>query len=131
MKILFIEPPKAPWFIMGEYIPSPLGLLCLVGYLEAPYPDAEIHVMDCQAEEAEWEDVEKRIETFHPDLVAPSTDYLTREEVQNELFATYRSFYGWRRRIFGIFARNKIKRTYCRHMMLKGFLGTLKGLFRL
>ena len=73
MKILFVEPPKDPWFIMGEYIPPPLGLLCLAGYLEAHYPDAEIQVMDCQAEEAKWEDVTKRIETFQPDLVAPST----------------------------------------------------------
>ncbi len=73
MKILFVEPPKDPWFIMGEYIPPPLGLLCLAGFLEANYPDVEIQVMDCQAEEAVWEDVEKRIETFQPDLVAPST----------------------------------------------------------
>ena len=128
MKILFVEPPKDPWFIMGEYIPPPLGLLCLAGYLEAHYPDAEIQVMDCQAEEAKWEDVAKRFDMVN--AIIP-TEHLTREEVQSELFATYRSYYGWRRRIFGIFARNKVKRAYYRHMMLKGFLGTMKGLFRL
>ncbi|MFW9985702.1 MAG: B12-binding domain-containing radical SAM protein [Candidatus Odinarchaeota archaeon] len=73
MKILLVEPPKQPWFIMGEYIPPPLGLLCLAGYLEAHNPQTKIQVMDCQAEEAEWDDVKERIRSFKPDLVAPST----------------------------------------------------------
>jgi anaerobic magnesium-protoporphyrin IX monomethyl ester cyclase len=73
VKVLFVEPPKEPWFIMGEYLPPPLALLCLAGYLEAHYPGVEIEVMDCQAEEADWTDVKNRIESFHPDLVAPST----------------------------------------------------------
>ncbi|MFW9830424.1 MAG: hypothetical protein ACFFD8_01410 [Candidatus Thorarchaeota archaeon] len=59
------------------------------------------------------------------------TEYLTREELQKQLYATYRSFYGWKRRIGGTLSRNKVKRTYYRHMMWKGFLGTLKGLFRI
>ncbi|MFX1565955.1 MAG: B12-binding domain-containing radical SAM protein, partial [Promethearchaeota archaeon] len=59
------------------------------------------------------------------------TEHLTREQVQKELFATYRHFYGWRRRIAGTLAINEVKRTYYRHMMWKGFLGTLKGLIRL
>jgi anaerobic magnesium-protoporphyrin IX monomethyl ester cyclase len=73
VKILFIEPPKRPWFIMGEYIPPPLGLLCLAAYLEAHNPALEIQVMDCQAEEVEWDEVKKRIMEFQPDFVAPST----------------------------------------------------------
>lgn len=59
------------------------------------------------------------------------TEHLSAEEVQKELFATYRSFYGWKRRIGGTLSRNKVKRTYYRHMMWKGFLGTLKGLLRI
>ncbi len=59
------------------------------------------------------------------------TEHLTREEVQNELYATYRSYYGWRRRIGGTLSLNQVKRTYYRHMMLKGFLNTLKGLFKI
>jgi len=59
------------------------------------------------------------------------TEHLTREEVQKELFATYRAFYGWRRRISGTLAINEVKRSYYRHMIWKGFLGTLKGLIRL
>ncbi len=34
MKILFVEPPKEFWFVMGEYLPPPLGILQLAGYLE-------------------------------------------------------------------------------------------------
>jgi anaerobic magnesium-protoporphyrin IX monomethyl ester cyclase len=59
------------------------------------------------------------------------TEHLSREEVQKELFATYRAFYGWRRRISGTLAINEIKRSYYRHMMWKGFLGAIKGLVRL
>ncbi len=73
MKILFIEPPKEPWFVMGEYLPPPLALLCLAAYLEANHTDVEIQVMDCQAEQARWEDVEKQLKRFLPDIVAPST----------------------------------------------------------
>lgn len=73
VKVLFIEPPKQPWFIMGQYIPPPLGLLCLAAYLDTHYNDCKIQVMDCQAEEANWSDVSDRISTFHPDIVAPST----------------------------------------------------------
>jgi len=59
------------------------------------------------------------------------TEHLTREQVQKELYATYRNFYGWRRRIGGTLSINEVKRAYYRHMMWKGFLGTLKGLIRL
>lgn len=58
------------------------------------------------------------------------TKHLTTEQVQKELFATYRAFYDWKRRIGCTLSRNKVKRTYYRHMIWKGFLGTLKGLFR-
>ena len=72
MKVLFVEPPKDFWFVMGEYLPPPLGILELAAYLEAQNKDAEIQVLDCQAERVDWKKLEKRIQTFQPDIVAPS-----------------------------------------------------------
>jgi len=72
MKILFVEPPKDFWFVMGEYLPPPLGILQLASYLEAHNKDVDINVLDCQAERVDWKGLEKRIESFHPDIVAPS-----------------------------------------------------------
>ena len=73
MKVLFIEPPKKPWFVMGNYLPPPLALLCLAAYLKESLPNTEIQILDCQAEEIEWEGVKERIEEWSPDIVAPST----------------------------------------------------------
>ena len=72
MRILLVEPPKDFWFVMGEYIPPPFGILTLAAYLEANTRNAEIEVIDCQAEEINWEELEKRIESSQPDIVAPS-----------------------------------------------------------
>ncbi len=71
-KILFIEPPKDYWFLMGEYLPPPTGLLALAAYLERELPDIEIEILDCQAERKSWKDVEKFIESFSPSIVATS-----------------------------------------------------------
>lgn len=71
MKVLFVEPPKDFWFILGQYIPPPFGVLALAGYLEANY-DAEIEVLDCQAEGLNWESLERRLESIQPDVLAPS-----------------------------------------------------------
>ncbi|MCJ2670501.1 MAG: cobalamin-dependent protein [Candidatus Thermoplasmatota archaeon] len=71
-KVLFVEPPKDYWFLMGEYLPPPTGLLVLAAYLERELPDVEIEVLDCQAERKGWEDVEKHIESFTPQIVAAS-----------------------------------------------------------
>ena len=72
MRILLVEPPKDFWFVMGEYTPPPFGILTLAAYLEANIQNAEIEVIDCQAEEMNWEKLGKRMESFQPDLVAPS-----------------------------------------------------------
>ena len=72
MKVLFIEPPKESWFVMGEYIPPPFGLLVLASYVEAAARDVEIEVIDCQAEKLDWKCLEKRIASSDPDIVAPS-----------------------------------------------------------
>jgi len=71
VKVLFVEPPKDPWFVMGEYIPPPFGILALASYLEANR-EADIGVVDCQAERLGWKSLEKRIESFEPNIVAPS-----------------------------------------------------------
>jgi anaerobic magnesium-protoporphyrin IX monomethyl ester cyclase len=73
MRILFVEPPKDFWFVMGEYLPPPYGILQLAAFLEQKYGDAEIQVLDCNAERLDWSGLEKRIEHFNPDVVASST----------------------------------------------------------
>jgi len=72
MRVMFIEPPKDFWFLMGEYLPPPLGILQLAAYLERGNPDVEIEVVDCQAESLDWRGLEQRIESFDPDVVASS-----------------------------------------------------------
>ena len=72
MKILFVEPPKDYWFVMGEYLPPPYGILQLAAYLEHRNHDAEIQVLDCNAEGLNWNGLEKHIEAFNPDFVASS-----------------------------------------------------------
>ena len=69
---MFVEPPKDYWFVMGEYLPPPYGLLQLAGYLETKMPEAEIQVLDCQAMSLDWKDLEKKLESFNPDVVATS-----------------------------------------------------------
>lgn len=87
MRVLFVEPPKDFWFIMGEYRPPPFGLLCLAAYLEANLEQAEIRVVDCQAEQLLWGDLRDQIASFKPDIICPSTlstmnAYLTARTVQ-------------------------------------------------
>ena len=72
VKVMFVEPPKDYWFVMGEYLPPPYGLLQLAGYLETKMPEAEIEVLDCQAMSLDWKDLEERIGAFNPDIVATS-----------------------------------------------------------
>jgi anaerobic magnesium-protoporphyrin IX monomethyl ester cyclase len=70
---MFIEPPKDYWFVMGEYLPPPYGLLQLAGYLESKLKDIEIEVIDCQAMSIDWKGLEKKLETSSPDVVATSS----------------------------------------------------------
>jgi anaerobic magnesium-protoporphyrin IX monomethyl ester cyclase len=71
-KLLFIEPPKDYWFVMGEYLPPPTGLLILAAYIERELPDLEIEVYDSQARGSNWKDMEKYIESSEPTIVACS-----------------------------------------------------------
>lgn len=72
MKTLFVEPPKDVWFVMGEYLPPPFGILQLAAYLEREVKGVEIEVLDCNAQQVDWKGMEKRIESFNPDIVASS-----------------------------------------------------------
>ncbi len=73
LKVLFVEPPKDFWFVMGEYLPPPTGAIQLAAYLEAKRPTDEIIILDCQAERLDWGDVGKRIEKEDPRIVAVSS----------------------------------------------------------
>jgi anaerobic magnesium-protoporphyrin IX monomethyl ester cyclase len=69
-KVLFVEPPKDYWFLMGEYLPRPIGLLALAAYLEKELEDVDLEILDCQAESLDWGGLQKRISSSTPDIVA-------------------------------------------------------------
>ncbi len=69
MKILLIEPPKVMWFLMGEYLPPPVPLLQLAGFVRHDQPNVDVRVLDCQAEGLSWAGVKSEIEDFQPDIV--------------------------------------------------------------
>lgn len=72
MKILFVEPPKESWFVMGEYMPPPLGIIQLAAYLELKNDKWDIKVVDCQAEGFGWKKLQQCIERAEPDIVVSS-----------------------------------------------------------
>ena len=73
MKVMFIEPPKDMWFVMGEYLPPPYGIIQLAAYVEKEVKGAEIEILDCNAEHVDWSGMEKRIEASSPDIVVSSS----------------------------------------------------------
>ena len=73
MRIMFVEPPKELWFVMGEYLPPPLGILNLAAYLRQHDDTLEIEIVDCQAERISWSRLKERMEQFQPAIVAPSS----------------------------------------------------------
>ena len=73
MKVVFIEPPKDYWFVMGEYLPPPTACIQLASYLESKRPKDEISVIDCQAEDLDWRSLENKIASLQPDLTAVSS----------------------------------------------------------
>jgi anaerobic magnesium-protoporphyrin IX monomethyl ester cyclase len=70
LKVLFIEPPKDIWFVMGEYLPPPYGIIQLAAYLEKTNPTLQIEIIDCNAEKVDWKKLEERIAASNPDVVA-------------------------------------------------------------
>ncbi|HVP92857.1 MAG TPA: radical SAM protein [Acidobacteriota bacterium] len=73
MKVLFVEPPKDIWFVMGEYLPPPFGIIQLAAYLERETRDIDIEVLDCNAQQVAWKEMEDRIKSSNPDIVASSS----------------------------------------------------------
>lgn len=58
------------------------------------------------------------------------TEYLSKREVQEELYECYRNFYGSiKRRITGLFSPNIFKRRRYRYLASQGILKTLRDLF--
>jgi anaerobic magnesium-protoporphyrin IX monomethyl ester cyclase len=70
LKVLFIEPPKDIWFIMGNYLPPPYGIIQLAAYLERETTDVQVEVLDCNAEQVDWKKMAERIAASDPDVVA-------------------------------------------------------------
>jgi anaerobic magnesium-protoporphyrin IX monomethyl ester cyclase len=58
---------------MGEYLPPPYGIIQLAAYVEKQVKDVEVKVLDCNAEKVDWQAMEKRIESYNPDVVASSS----------------------------------------------------------
>jgi anaerobic magnesium-protoporphyrin IX monomethyl ester cyclase len=68
-----IEPPKDIWFVMGEYLPPPYGIIQLGAYLEREVKDVQLEVLDCNAEKIDWKGMENRIVSSNPDIVVSSS----------------------------------------------------------
>jgi len=73
LRIVFIEPPKDFWFVMGEYLPPPTACIQLASYLELKRPQDEITVIDCQAENLDWKHLEKKLISLQPNVAAVSS----------------------------------------------------------
>jgi anaerobic magnesium-protoporphyrin IX monomethyl ester cyclase len=71
-RLLLVEPPKDYWFLMGDYLPPPTGLLALAAYVEEEMEGLEIDLVDCQAESLDWKGLERRVRSFEPSVVATS-----------------------------------------------------------
>ncbi|HIG99301.1 MAG TPA: cobalamin-binding protein, partial [Thermoplasmata archaeon] len=52
--LLFVEPPRVFWFVMGEYLSPPSSLLILAAYVERELPGVDIEIDDCQADRVAW-----------------------------------------------------------------------------
>jgi anaerobic magnesium-protoporphyrin IX monomethyl ester cyclase len=70
--LLFVEPPRNFWFVMGEYLPPPSSLLILAAYVERELPDVDIDIVDCQADQLNWKGLERYIESAEPSMVLTS-----------------------------------------------------------
>ena len=72
MRVLLVEPPTDFWFVMGEYLPPPFGIIQLAAYIERELIDVEIEILDCTTQKIGWRELERDIEAFNPELVASS-----------------------------------------------------------
>jgi len=67
MKVLLVEPPKKTWELMGECVSPPLGLAQLAAVLEDE--GIEVAIVDCNAEELGWSELEGVISQRHPNVI--------------------------------------------------------------
>jgi anaerobic magnesium-protoporphyrin IX monomethyl ester cyclase len=98
--------------------------LVMFGIL-TPFPGTEIYA---EAERNGW--IMDR-NWSHYDMIHAimPTEMLSTQEVQEELYACYRSFYGSiSRRIGGLFSRNQLKRKVFWHMAKSGVMEKVKSL---
>lgn len=70
--LLFVEPPRVFWFVMGEYLPPPSSLLILAAYVERELPETDIEIVDCQADRLDWKGLERYIASVEPSMVLTS-----------------------------------------------------------
>jgi anaerobic magnesium-protoporphyrin IX monomethyl ester cyclase len=71
-RLLFVEPPKRYWFVMGDYNPPPTTLLALAAYVERELPEVDVGLVDSQGEGLDWPAVERAIRDRQPDMVLAS-----------------------------------------------------------
>jgi anaerobic magnesium-protoporphyrin IX monomethyl ester cyclase len=71
-RLLFVEPPKTYWFVMGDYNPPPTTLLVLAAYVERELPEVDVQLVDSQGEGLDWPGVERAIRDHQPDMVLAS-----------------------------------------------------------
>jgi anaerobic magnesium-protoporphyrin IX monomethyl ester cyclase len=90
-----------------------------------PFPGTEVYA---EAEANGWI-VDKNWSHYDMIHAIMPTETLSIQEVQEELYACYRSYYGsWNRRFEGLFSKNKLKRKVFWHMAQSGVLGKVKSL---
>ncbi len=70
LKVMFVEPPKDIWFVMGEYLPPPYGIIQLAAYLERENNNVQLEILDCNAEKVDWKKMEEHMADSNPDIVA-------------------------------------------------------------
>jgi anaerobic magnesium-protoporphyrin IX monomethyl ester cyclase len=90
-----------------------------------PYPGTEIYQ---EARREGWIEDPNWANYDMAHAIMP-TETLSRREVQEELYECYRQFYGsWKRRLGGIFSKNKLKRHLYLHMTRQGVINQFKNL---
>ncbi len=72
MKLLFVEPPKDYGLLWESICHRRMGFFNLAAYVEKEIKDIEIEVIDCNAQQVDWKGLERRIESFNPNVVASS-----------------------------------------------------------
>jgi anaerobic magnesium-protoporphyrin IX monomethyl ester cyclase len=134
LKILFIEPSKDFYFVMGESLPPPCGIIQLAAFLEKEVKNARIEILDCNAEQVDWREMEKRIESSNPDIVASSSlatcnTYTVARTLETAKKVNPNVLTITRGQQARVFSANKMKRMVFRHMAGRSLPEQFKSLF--